>query len=183
MKIFSKIFIILIFSYLMAKCLIKEEINCGLKDTIDIRHHLIDSLYNHIDSLYKEIDTLQQEKEIFDYNKSYDNKILSAIMFVESSYDNFAYNPNEDAVGCLQIRRCMVDDINRILERKNSLLRFNYNDRWSRNKSIQMFEIYCKYYNLNSYEKIARCWNGGPGGIYKPTTADYWDKVKNKING
>ena len=46
-----------------------------------------------------------------------------------------------------------------------------------------MFEIYCKYYNLNSYEKIARCWNGGPGGIYKPTTADYWDKVKNKING
>ena len=120
MKIFSKIFIILIFSYLMAKCLIKEEINCGLKDTIDIRHHLIDSLYNHIDSLYREIDTLQQEKEIFDYNKSYDNKILSAIMFVESSYDNFAYNPNEDAVGCLQIRRCMVDDINRILKRKDS---------------------------------------------------------------
>jgi hypothetical protein len=104
-------------------------------------------------------------------------------MFVESSYDNFAYNPNEDAVGCLQIRRCMVDDINRILKRKNSLLRFNYNDRWSRSKSIQMFEIYCKYYNLNSYEKIARCWNGGPEGIYKPTTADYWDKVKNKING
>ena len=46
-----------------------------------------------------------------------------------------------------------------------------------------MFEIYCKYYNLNSYEKIARCWNGEPDGIYKPTTADYWDKVKNKING
>ena len=104
-------------------------------------------------------------------------------MFVESSYNNFAYNPNEDAVGCLQIRRCMVDDINRILERKNSLLRFSYNDRWSRKKSIQMFEIYRKYYNLNTYEKIARCWNGGPNGIYKSTTADYWDRVKNKING
>ena len=51
MKIFSKIFIILIFSYLMAKCLIKEEINCGLKDTIDIRHHLIDSLYKHCQEL------------------------------------------------------------------------------------------------------------------------------------
>ena len=69
MKIFSKIFIILIFSYLMAKCLIKEEINCGLKDTIDIRHHLIDSLYNHIDSLYREIDTLQQERNNMLENK------------------------------------------------------------------------------------------------------------------
>ena len=104
-------------------------------------------------------------------------------MFVESSYNNFAYNPNEDAVGCLQIRRCMVDDINRILEIKNLPLRFTYNDRWSREKSIQMFEIYRKYYNLNTYEKIARCWNGGPNGLYKSTTTDYWNKVKTKING
>ena len=32
-------------------------------------------------------------------------------------------------------------------------------------------------------KKIARCWNGGPNGIYKSTTVDYWDRVKNKING
>ena len=149
-------------------------------DKIEQLQHEIDSNAVIIDSLKHEIDTLNWEQKIFYQNTN--NEIISAIMFVESSYNNFAYNPNEDAVGCLQIRRCMVDDINRILERKNSLLRFNYNDRWSRNKSIQMFEIYCKYYNLNSYEKIARCWNGGPDGIYKPTTADYWDKVKNKIN-
>ena len=150
-------------------------------DKIEQLQHEIDSNAVIIDSLKHEIDTLNWEQKIFYQNTN--NEIISAIMFVESSYNNFAYNPNEEAVGCLQIRRCMVDDINRILERKNSLLRFNYNDRWSRKKSIQMFEIYRKYYNLNTYEKIARCWNGGPNGIYKSTTADYWDRVKNKING
>ena len=38
-------------------------------------------------------------------------------MFVESSYNNLAYNVSEDAVGCLQIRKCMVNDINRILRK------------------------------------------------------------------
>ena len=150
-------------------------------DKIEQLQHEIDSSAVIIDSLKHEIDTLNWEQKIFYQNTN--NEIISAIMFVESSYNNFAYNPNEDAVGCLQIRRCMVDDINRILEIKNLPLRFTYNDRWSREKSIQMFEIYRKYYNLNTYEKIARCWNGGPNGIYKSTTADYWDRVKNKING
>ena len=150
-------------------------------DKIKQLQYEIDSNILIIDSLKQEIDTLNWEQKIFYQNTS--NEIISAIMFVESSYNNFAYNPNEDAVGCLQIRRCMVDDINRILEIKNLPLRFTYNDRWSREKSIQMFEIYRKYYNLNTYEKIARCWNGGPNGIYKSTTADYWDRVKNKING
>ena len=150
-------------------------------DKIKQLQYEIDSNILIIDSLKQEIDTLNWEQKIFYQNTS--NEIISAIMFVESSYNNFAYNPNEDAVGCLQIRRCMVDDINRILEIKNLPLRFTYNDRWSREKSIQMFEIYRKYYNLNTYEKIARCWNGGPNGLYKSTTTDYWNKVKTKING
>ena len=69
----------------MAKCLIKEEINCGLKDTIDIRHHLIDSLYNHIDSLYKEIDTLQQEKV------SLNVQTLERHVFFPSTCSSFHY--------------------------------------------------------------------------------------------
>ena len=150
-------------------------------DKIKQLQYEIDSNILIIDSLKQEIDTLNWEQKIFYQNTS--NEIISVIMFVESSYNNFAYNPNEDAVGCLQIRRCMVDDINRILEIKNLPLRFTYNDRWSREKSIQMFEIYRKYYNLNTYEKIARCWNGGPNGLYKSTTTDYWNKVKTKING
>jgi len=182
MNNFVKIFIGLVFSFLLAKCLIKEEINCGLKDTLDHRHHLIDSLYNCIDSLHKEIDTLQWEKNIFDYNVSYDTEILSAIILVESSNDDNAYNEYEDAVGCLQIRKTMVDDINRILRRKSSPIRFTYQDRWNRYKSIKMFEIYCKYYRLETYEQIARCWNGGPKGLYNPATVKYWNKVQDRID-
>ena len=44
-----------------------------------------------------------------------------------------------------------------------------------------MFNIYRDYYNLITPEEIARCWNGGPKGIYKPTTIAYWNKVKNHL--
>ena len=122
-KIFSYTFIGLIISFLFYRCFLKEEINCGLRDTLDQRHELIDSLYNQIDSLYKEIDTLQYEKEIFDFGNVSENEIISALMYVESSNNDSAYNANEDAVGCLQIRKTMVNDVNRILT--TSLFTFN----------------------------------------------------------
>ena len=179
---FTKIFVILVFSFLLAKCLIKEEINCGLRDTIDHRHHLIDSLYNQIDSLYKEIDTLNWEREIFDFGNINENQMLSALMYVESSNNDSAYNASEDAVGCLQIRKTMVNDVNRILRKQKSPVRFTYEDRWSRYKSIKMFQVYCRYYNLTTAEEIARCWNGGPRGINNPATVRYWNKLQNRIN-
>ena len=151
---------------------------------VDQLQYQLDSKDLIIDSLKHEIDTLQWESEIFDYNYSNNTThLLSAIMFVESSYDDSAYNASEDAVGCLQIRKCMVDDVNRILKRMNSPLRYSYNDRWMRYKSIEMFDIYCKYYNLNTAEEIARCWNGGPSGINNPATVNYWTKVQNYIDG
>ena len=57
------------------------------------------------------------------------DSLLSAIMFIESSYNDSAYRADEDAVGCLQIRKTMVNDINRILKRRKSTLRFTYHDR------------------------------------------------------
>ena len=136
-----------------------------------------------IDSLKHEIDTLQWESEIFDYNYSNNTShLLSALMFVESSYDDSAYNASEDAVGCLQIRKCMVNDVNRILRKQKSEIRYNYDDRWVSYKSIQMFNVYCKHYNLNTSEEIARCWNGGPRGMQNEMTVGYWKKVSTKLD-
>ena len=150
---------------------------------VDQLQYQLDSKDLIIDSLKHEIDTLQWESEIFDYNYSNNTThLLSAIMFVESSYDDSAYNASEDAVGCLQIRKCMVDDVNRILKRMNSSLRYSYNDRWVRYKSVEMFDIYCKYYNLNTAEEIARCWNGGPRGMQNEMTVRYWEKVSSKLD-
>jgi hypothetical protein len=143
----------------------------------------IDSLQNVIDSLYHEIDTLQWENQIWDFNLSNNTThLISAMMFVESSYNDSAYNSYEDAVGCLQIRKCMVNDVNRILRRQKSDLKFTYDDRWLRNKSIKMFDIYCKHYGLTTSEEIARCWNGGPRGMQSKMTAGYWKKVKNQLD-
>ena len=104
-------------------------------------------------------------------------------MFVESSYNDSAYNAYEDAVGCLQIRKCMVNDVNRILRRQKSELRFSYSDRWLRSRSIKMFDIYCKHYGLTTAEQMARCWNGGPRGMQNEMTAGYWKRVKSQLDG
>ena len=182
-RIFKYTFVALIISFLFYRCFLKEEINCGLRDTLNHRHELIDSLYNQLDSLHKVIDTLQYESEIFDYGTVSESEIISALMYVESSNNDSAYNASEDAVGCLQIRKTMVNDVNRILRKRKSPVRFTYEDRWCRYKSINMFKVYCKHYNLTTAEEIARCWNGGPRGLYNPATVIYWEKVKNQING
>jgi len=160
----------------------------GLKNSMDQEEvktqSTIDSLQNVIDSLVLEIDTLQWENQIWDFNISQNTThLLSAIMFVESSYNDSAYNSYEDAVGCLQIRKCMVNDVNRILRRQKSDLKFTYDDRWFRDRSIKMFDIYCKHYGLTTAEQIARCWNGGPRGMQNEMTAGYWKKVKSQLDG
>ena len=145
----------------------------------------IDSLHNVIDSLQYVNDSLIEQHQLFDIiiePVNYMINVIDAIMEVESSNNDSAYNAYEDAVGCLQIRKCMVDDVNRILKRQDTTIRYTYNDRWIRQKSLEMFYIYCEYYKLNTAQQIARCWNGGPRGINNPATVGYWKKVKDKIN-
>ena len=154
------------------------------KTTIETLNEQIEQNNYVIESLHHKIDTLQWENQIWDFNLSQNTTyLLSAIMFVESSYNDSAYHKGEDAVGCLQIRKCMVNDVNRILRRQKSDLKFTYDDRWLRNKSIKMFDIYCKHYGLTTAEEIARCWNGGPRGMQNEMTAGYWERVKNQLDG
>jgi hypothetical protein len=151
------------------------------KDIEELNRQL-DHKQFQIDSLILEIDTLEWENEIYDYNIEYGTThLLSALMFVESGYNDSAHAIGEDAVGVLQIRKTMVDDVNRILKRQGKDHRFTYDDRWIRNKSIAMFDIYCKHYGLTTAEEIARCWNGGPRGMDKEATVYYWNKVQNYL--
>lgn len=154
--------------------------NKELKTSLGVHKIKIEELYIQIDSLEKQVDSLVVDTELAKYNINR-NDILEAIIFVESRNNNLAYAPSEDAVGCLQIRRVMVDDVNRILKRKNSSIQFTYNDRWDRKKSIEMFNIFITYYGFNTAEEMARGWNGGPRGINKSTTLEYWNRVEAEL--
>ena len=152
-------------------------------ETIEQLENQLEQKQFQVDSLIYEIDTLTWENQIWDFNLSNNTvHLLSAIIHVESSNNDSAYRANEDAVGCLQIRKCMVDDVNRILKRQKSYTKFTYDDRWLRYKSIEMFNIYCNHYGLISAEEIARCGNGGPRGMNNPLTANYWRKVKENLD-
>ena len=172
MRLFTALFTMVIITILFGSVLNKIS-------TIEQLENQLEQNEFQIDSLKHEIDTLTWENQIWDFNLSNNTvHLLSAIIHVESNNNDSAYRANEDAVGCLQIRKCMVNDINRILRRQKSDIRFTYDDRWLRSKSIKMFSIYCEYYGLTTAEEIARCWNGGPRGMNNPLTANYWRKVQ-----
>ena len=176
MRLFSIIFVIIVMTFLFGTILNKI-------DTIEMLEYKLEYKQFQIDSLQSEIDTLEWDNQIWDFNIKFSvSHLLSSMMYVESNYNDSAYHKGEDAVGCLQIRKCMVDDVNKILRKQKSYKKFTYDDRWSRIKSIQMFGIYCRHYGLNTAEEIARCWNGGPRGMSKPLTATYWKKVKKNLD-
>ena len=100
--------------------------------------------------------------------------LLMAVMAVESNFDTMAYNSKEDAAGCLQIRPIMVREVNRLLGEDKYTLK----DRWSKAKSIEMFNVIRSHLKGASDEEIARTWNGGYNGKNIPETLQYWIKVR-----
>ena len=102
--------------------------------------------------------------------------LIKAISAVESGNDVNAKNGRH--VGILQISPCVVDDCNKICKEK----RFKYSDRYSKEKSIEMFNVYQDKYNpKRELEKALRVWNGGPGYSIKKTNG-YVRRVMKKYH-
>ena len=105
------------------------------------------------------------------------NNLIDAIIYVESRGDIKAHNISEDAVGCLQIRPIMVREVNRLL----GYNKYKLADRWSKQKSIDMFNVIREHTTNPTNEKLARNWNGGWNGYKKQSTLKYWHKVKEQL--
>lgn len=136
------------------------------------------------------IDLAKYEEEVvkpavefkFESPQSDLDRLISAMIMVESNNNDGAYNRRENAVGCLQIRPVMLNDCNRILELNGLDYRYSLSDRWDREKSIEMFYVIYNHYNPSgSLEQVARVWNGGPSGMKKWSTIKYWNRVKKHI--
>ena len=106
--------------------------------------------------------------------------LILAIASVESEQDPNAYNQSEDAVGYLQIRPIYVRDVNRILGED----RYSLDDRWDKDKSVEMFIIYTDHYYNHYKDRIdavgmcelearARMHNGGRNGWRRNSTNGY----------
>lgn len=105
-------------------------------------------------------------------------KLVKAISLIESQHNEKLTSKCGRYVGILQISKITVDECNRILGEK----RFNYNHRYNKKHSIEMFYIIQNYYNPNnSIEKAIRIWNGGPN-YSKQKTDKYYKNVLKAYN-
>ena len=118
-----------------------------------------------------------------DYTYSDWNRLVDAVIYVESRGNDSAVGDNGKAVGCLQIHPIMVREVNRFVSTPYTL-----EDRYSRAKSIEMFNIIserydcCEEYTFMQYaEIVSRRWNGGYNGDKKRSTIKYWNKVHNNF--
>ena len=107
-------------------------------------------------------------------------RTIKAIARVESNFNEKAVNGIY--VGYLQISPVLVKDCNRILGQKGSKKRYTLNDRYNKQKSIEMFITIQSFYNpKNSIEHAIRLWNGGPNYSVKRTQG-YYNKVMRYYN-
>lgn len=116
-------------------------------------------------------------------NDSIWNKLLQAIIYVESRGNLHAISSDGKSVGILQITPILVKDCNIYLKSKGHSKRYTLRDRHSREKSIEMFFLVQSRYNPErNIEKAIRLWNGGPKYSTK-ATQKYYERVMKKYKG
>lgn len=109
------------------------------------------------------------------------NPVMEAIIHVESRGDAKAVSGN--SCGAMQITPILVKECNNILKKRKSKKRFTLQDRFSLQKSKEMFLLYQSHYNpTNNVEKAIRSWNGGNNYSVKRTHS-YYEKVMAKLRG
>lgn len=118
-------------------------------------------------------------------------ELMRVLQRLESTDNPMAWKKDEDARGILQIRKPMIDDVNRIIslnkDKESPLygMSFKHQDAFDPEKAALIFDIYSDFYTRKFWLKreptnrdVARMWNGGPKGKDKELTK-YEGKVQN----
>ena len=96
------------------------------------------------------------------------DRLIKAVVQVESAGDTLAYNLLEEAAGAFQIRPIRLLDYYR-----RTGISYQTSDCYNYNISREIFLWYAIQTGHRDYEKIAKNWNGS-GKL----TLDYWEKVR-----
>ena len=106
--------------------------------------------------------------------------LILALIAVESGGNNLAVGDHGQSHGPLQIQRVVIQDVNRIYKTN-----YKYSDRFNRNKSIQICQLYLRHYASKkrlgrnpTYQDMARIWVAGPDGWRQRESLPYWRKVR-----
>lgn len=110
------------------------------------------------------------------------NKLIPALIAVESGGDDNAFNPVTGAAGPLQITTPYLADIHR---RDGRAVWGSVYDRYF---AIKMFRAYMEIYatperlgRVPTMEDMARIHHGGPDGWKRDSTKAYWKKVAARL--
>ncbi len=107
------------------------------------------------------------------------NAVMDAIIQVESRGNARAVNGNQ--VGCMQITPICVKECNIILKGRNQSKRYTLNDRFSVERSKEMFMLIQSHHNPeNDVEVAIRSWNGGPK-FSRRGTQRYYERVMSEM--
>ena len=105
------------------------------------------------------------------------DRFISAVIWKESKDVEDCIGDNGKAVGVLQIHPIMVREANRILAMNDPSLSnyYTYDDRYSREKSIEIFKVVQGYHNpKRDHRKALQIWNHGhPASYYNDIIKRY----------
>jgi hypothetical protein len=106
------------------------------------------------------------------------NSLITALMIVESGNNDQAIGDQGRAIGCLQIHKAVVQDVNKFTGSN-----YRHQDMTNRVAARAVCEAYLKHWGKGkTTEEQARIWNGGPQGHKKKTaTQAYWNKVEKHL--
>jgi len=99
------------------------------------------------------------------------DRLVKAVVQVESEGDTLAYNLSEEAAGAFQIRPIRLLDY---YQRTGK--HYKIEDCYNFEISKEIFLYYARQTGYQDYETIARNWNGSG-----KTTQGYWEKVKSNL--
>jgi hypothetical protein len=112
------------------------------------------------------------------------NDFLNILGILESNNNDYAVGDKGKSIGRFQIQRKCFEDACKF----NKSINFSYESLTNKANSEIIVITYLSHYEKtawknNDYEKLAKCWNGGPNWRKKKLKAKdnldkYWEKFK-----
>lgn len=115
------------------------------------------------------------------------NLLLSVIAEIETGGKPRVIGDQGAAYGLYQIHKEVVEDVNRVFHQH-----YTHEDCFNPSIAKRIATMYLQYWGAIyqqkthqpvTYEVLARIWNGGPQGWKHESTANYWLRAKEKIEG